>query len=163
MWFHIDKFQIKPQVLAILHCLLFQGIMQQFTSVEKETKRRKSRVGKWGKKKKKKRGTRLEKWDEIKDEVGLLWWLRQWRISQQCRRPRFDPWAGKISQRREWQSSILARESHWQTSLVDCSPWVHKEVMRLTHRMRADACHPGYTCATDLPLSFLAANGDRET
>ena len=159
MQFHIDKFQIKPQVLAILHCLLFQGIMQQFTSMEKETKRRKSRVGKWGKKKK---GNRTGKMRWNQGWGWALWWLRQWRISQQCRRPRFDPWAGKISRRREWQPSILAGESHWQTSLVDCSPWVHKEVMRLTHRMHADACCPGYTCTTDLPLSFLAANGDRE-
>ena len=53
----MDKFQIKPQVLAILHCLLFQGIMQQFTSMEKwDKKRRKSRVGKWGGKKRNRTG-----------------------------------------------------------------------------------------------------------
>ena len=33
----------------------------------------------------------------------LPWWLRQQRICLQCRRPRFDPWVGKIPWRREWQ------------------------------------------------------------
>ena len=28
---------------------------------------------------------------------GLPWWLRQWRILLQCRRPGFDPWVGRSS------------------------------------------------------------------
>ena len=36
-------------------------------------------------------------------EEGLPWWLRWLRILLQCRRPRFDPWVGKILWRREWQ------------------------------------------------------------
>jgi len=30
------------------------------------------------------------------------WWFRWSRICLQCRRPRFDPWVGKIPWRRQW-------------------------------------------------------------
>ena len=33
--------------------------------------------------------------------VGLPWWLCWWRIHQQCRRPWFDSWVGKIPWRRD--------------------------------------------------------------
>ena len=38
----------------------------------------------------------------------------------QCRRPRFNPWVGKIPWRREWQPTpvFLSGESHGQRSLV---------------------------------------------
>ena len=44
------------------------------------------------------------------------------------RRPRFDPWVGKIPQRRKWQSTplFLPRESYGQRSLAGYSPWGHK-------------------------------------
>ena len=47
----------------------------------------------------------------------------------QCRRPRFDPWVGKIPWRRKWQPTpvSLPGESHGQRSLVGCSPWGRKE------------------------------------
>ena len=47
-----------------------------------------------------------------------LWWLRQ-RICLHCRRPRFNPWIGKIRWRREWQPTpvFLHGESHGQRSL----------------------------------------------
>ena len=32
---------------------------------------------------------------------GLHWWLKQWRVHLQCRRPGFDPWVRKIPWRRE--------------------------------------------------------------
>ena len=35
--------------------------------------------------------------------LRLPWWLRQWRIHLQRKRRGFDPWAEKISWRREWQ------------------------------------------------------------
>ena len=40
------------------------------------------------------------------------------------RRPRFDPWVGKIPWRREWQPIpvFLPKESHGQRSLVGYSP-----------------------------------------
>ena len=34
---------------------------------------------------------------------GLPWWLSQLRICLQCRRPRFNPWVGKIPWKRKWQ------------------------------------------------------------
>ena len=43
--------------------------------------------------------------------------------------PRFDPWVGKISWRREWHPTpvSLPRKSHGQGSLAGYSPWGHKE------------------------------------
>ena len=46
----------------------------------------------------------------------------------QCRRHKrcgFDPWVGKISWRRKWQSTpvFLPGEPHRQRSLAGCSPW----------------------------------------
>ena len=40
----------------------------------------------------------------------------------QYRRPRFGPWVGKISQRREWQPTpvFLPEKSHRERSLVGC-------------------------------------------
>jgi len=51
---------------------------------------------------------------------GLPWWLRWWRIHLQCRRPRFDPWVGKIPWRRRWQPTrvFLPGGFHGQKSLV---------------------------------------------
>ena len=59
----------------------------------------------------------------------LPWWLRWWRICLQCRTPKFDPWVGKISWRREWLTTpiILPGESHGQRSLAGYSLWVCKE------------------------------------
>ena len=60
---------------------------------------------------------------------GLPWWLRWERICLQCRKPRFDPWVGKIPWRRKWQSTpgFLPGKSHGQRGLVGYSPWSHKE------------------------------------
>ena len=48
---------------------------------------------------------------------------------RRCKRPRFDSWVGKISWRREWQSTpvFLLRESHGQRSLEGYSSWDPKE------------------------------------
>ena len=45
-------------------------------------------------------------------------------------RPRFDPWIGKISWRRKWQSTpvFLLGESDGQWSLMGYSPWNCKEL-----------------------------------
>ena len=61
--------------------------------------------------------------------LGLSWWQRQERICLQCRGPRFDPWVGKISWRREWLPTLvfLPGKSHGQRSLVGYSPWGRKE------------------------------------
>ena len=43
------------------------------------------------------------------------WWLRRSRNLLQCRRPRFDPWVGKIPWRRAWlpTPAILAWTIPW--------------------------------------------------
>ena len=57
-------------------------------------------------------------------------WLRRKRICLQCRRPGFDPWIGKMSWRREWQSTLvfLPGEPCGQRSLVGYSSWSLKEL-----------------------------------
>ena len=51
----------------------------------------------------------------------------------QCRRlkrHRFNPWVRKIPWRRKWQPTPVfwPGESHGQRSLMDDSPWGHKEL-----------------------------------
>ena len=51
-------------------------------------------------------------------------------ICLQCGRPGFDPWAGKIPQRRKWQATpvvLLPGKFHGRRSLVGYSPWGRKE------------------------------------
>ena len=47
-----------------------------------------------------------------------------------CRRPRFDPWAGKIPWSREWQPTPVFFPGEFQghRSLADYSPWGRTEV-----------------------------------
>ena len=44
-------------------------------------------------------------------------------------RPGFNPWIGKIPQRRKWKPTpvFLPGEFHGQRSLEGYSPWDHKE------------------------------------
>ena len=55
----------------------------------------------------------------------------------QCRRPKFDPWVGKIPWRRKWQPTpvFLPEKSHGQRSLMGYSPQGRKEsdTTELTH------------------------------
>ena len=46
----------------------------------------------------------------------------------QCRRHQFNPWSGKIPQRRKWQPTLVfvPGESHGQWSLASYSPWVEE-------------------------------------
>ena len=63
-------------------------------------------------------------------------WLRRSKnICLQCRRTGFDPWAGKIPWRRAWQPTPVfwPGEFHGQRSLVDYSPWGHKELDTTEH------------------------------
>ena len=71
----------------------------------------------------------------LSTQLGIPWWLHQFRDCLQCRRPRFDPWVGKIPWRREWQSNpvFLPGKSHGQRSLADYSPWVVKSGTRLSN------------------------------
>ena len=71
-------------------------------------------------------------------QAASPWWLRWSRIWLQYRRPRFNPWVGKIPWRRKWQPTpvFLPGKSHGQWSLGGYSPWGFKEsdrTERLTH------------------------------
>ena len=61
---------------------------------------------------------------------GLPWWLRQFKICPQCRKPWFNPWVGKIPWRRKWQPTpvFLPGKSHGQKSLVGYSSSGHKDL-----------------------------------
>ena len=61
---------------------------------------------------------------------GLPWCPTWSWIHLQCRKPRFNPWVGKIPWRRKWQPTpvFLFGKSHGQRSLVGYSPWGRKEL-----------------------------------
>ena len=67
--------------------------------------------------------------------VGLPWWLRQWRICLQYRRPRLDPWVRKIPWRREWQPTpvFLPGESNGQRSRRLQSMGLQRDRTEYTH------------------------------
>ena len=52
-------------------------------------------------------------------------WLSGKESICQCRRPKFDPWVGKIPWRRKWQPTpvFLPGKFHGQRSLAGYSPW----------------------------------------
>ena len=55
----------------------------------------------------------LNNWDHLYN-IRLPWLLSGKESACQCKRHRFNPWVGKIPQRRKWQcSSILARRIPW--------------------------------------------------
>ena len=59
------------------------------------------------------------------DAVHLLMGGSEGKDSAYPGRPRFNPWAGKISWRRKWQPTpvLLPGKSHGWRSLVGYSPW----------------------------------------
>ena len=62
--------------------------------------------------------------------VRIPWWLRRQSVCLQCRRPWFNPWVRKISQRRKWQPTpvFFPGTAHGGRSLVGYSPWGRKEL-----------------------------------
>ena len=56
--------------------------------------------------------------------------VAQWLRICRCRRPRFNPWVGKIPWRRKWQPTpvFLPERSYGERSLAGYSPWGHKRV-----------------------------------
>ena len=62
--------------------------------------------------------------------AGLPWWFKWQCINLPCRRPGFNPWAGKIPRRRKWQptSACLLAEFHEQRRLAGYSSWGCKEL-----------------------------------
>jgi len=68
----------------------------------------------------------------------MIWLPRKFSGKEsvcQCRRHRFDPWAGKIPCRMIWQSTpvFLPGKSHGQRSLAGYSPWGRKELDMTEH------------------------------
>ena len=63
---------------------------------------------------------KTERW--VPPPKALIWTspVAQMVVSQQCRRPRFNPWVGKIPWRRKWQPTpvFLSGKSHGLKSLV---------------------------------------------
>ena len=59
---------------------------------------------------------------------GLPWWLSGKGSTCQCRRHGFDPWVGKIPQRRKQQPTpvFLPGKPHGQKRLAGYSPWGHR-------------------------------------
>ena len=65
--------------------------------------------------------------------VEESWWLRQYTVHPQCRRPGFDSWVRKIPWKRKWKPTpvYFPGEFHGQKSLVGYSPWVTKSRTQL--------------------------------
>ena len=85
----------------------------------------------------------------------LPWWLGQWRICFQCRRPGFDPWVGKIPWRREWLPTpvFLLKNSIDRRSLTGYSSWSHKESDVTEHNIKYK--YKKYTYASFIHSSVI--------
>ena len=69
--------------------------------------------------------------------VGLPLWFSQQRIHLQCRRPRFDPWVGKIP----WRRERLPTPVFWPGEFHGLySPWGLKE-LDTTERLSLSFIH----------------------
>ena len=68
----------------------------------------------------------------LKGEGVLPWWLRQYRICLQSRRPGFNPWIGKILWRREWLPTqvFLPGEFHEQRNLAGYKQFLGSQRVR---------------------------------
>ena len=74
---------------------------------------------------------------KMETEVGFEMYSDDNSVSLQCRRPRFNPWVGKMPWRKKWQPALvlLLGKSHGQRSLVgycprgrkasDMTEWLH--------------------------------------
>ena len=82
--------------------------------------------------------------------------MTKWK---QCRRPRCNPWVGKIPWRRKWQPTpvFLPGESHGQSSLVGYSPKGRKESDRLKQLSMLMKAEPPRSQATQLVWFILKA------
>ena len=82
----------------------------------------------------------------------LLCWLRGWRICQQCRTPRFNPWVGKIPRWRTWQPTpvFLPRKFCGQRRLVGYSLWSRKE-LDMTKQLTDFRFNAGYVFMEQAP------------
>ena len=91
---------------------------------------------------------------EVKDReawraAGLPWWLSWQRFHLQCGRPRFNPWVGKISWRREWLPTPVfwLGEFHGQYSPMRLQRVGHDWTSLISFSSpRRDLC---YTCGLE--------------
>ena len=58
----------------------------------------------------------------------IIWWLRQYRIHLQFRRPKFDPWFGKIPWRWAWQPTPVFLPGKLSEESGGLCPWGRKEL-----------------------------------
>ena len=98
---------------------------------------------------------------EVSSLYRLPWWLRQWSVCLQCRRPGFNPWVGKIPWRRKWQSTpvLLPGKSYGQRSLVGCSPWGCKEsdtIEQLHFKLFLAKILHRWSCIVTFPLHIMS-------
>ena len=79
-------------------------------------------------------------------------------VHPQCRRPGFDPYIGKIPQRRKWQPTLvfLPRKSHGQRSLAHYSPWGGKSRTRLSDETTISDVEHLSMCFLIIYISSLA-------
>ena len=99
-----------------------------------------------------------------------LLWLTQWRICLQCRRPRFDPWVGKIW-RRALQSTpaFLPGESPWteepgRLQSMGSQRVGHNRAAKEQSNNKSDFTDSSYSecqqvCSVDWPLWWVLSDG----
>ena len=102
--------------------------------------------------------------------IGVPRWCSGKESTCECRRHKrlwFDPWAGKIPWRREWQPTpvILPGESHEQRSLVGYSPWSHRESDTTEHafvhaRFHTHTHTHTHTCWSDFCLTEISQHDE---
>ena len=73
--------------------------------------------------------TRLSNWTELNYQISTSVVAQTVKHLSTMRETGFDPWVGKIPQRRKWQPTpvLLPGKSHGRRSLIDYSPWGCKE------------------------------------
>ena len=85
------------------------------------------------------------------------WWLRQWKICLQCRRPWFDPWVRKMPWRRERPLTpvLLPGEFRGERSLVGHT--VHGVAKNRTRLGDSHSlpCSPSYPTVSNLGVQHL--------
>ena len=82
-----------------------------------------------------------------------------------CRRPRFDPWVGKIPWRRAWQPAavFLPGEPHGQRCVLGYSPQGHRESDTMEQLSTHHLPQKRKTVNEHRALSRLSVYGEEDT
>ena len=91
-------------------------------------------------------------WDLIGCLLRLPRWFSSKESTYQCKRHKFDPWAGKIPWRRKWQPTpvFLPGQFQGQRNLGSYSPWCQKRVgHNLVTKQRQQQNNPSSTLQCD--------------